>query len=272
MPVSVAEPAEEAAGRRARRVGSAAPVAVAVGPPCAAFAEPAAGGYCHRRRCGQRAPLPHWWRLLPFPKPAFAGARTVARVSDGRRPPWELVAVAGAVCRRADARRHCLALLFPCAPPRRGSHVGLGVGAVRPVPPPRQTASQKTRRPLSPLCQRTIDITFAAGSYGTTNSPARFQVGTGGSIDEPPVLTGSTPLPLPCFHRLTGNRAASGSMRDAPAENVRKMQGTPRVFQMRHPGPPRGGPLYDTIRKVICRDPDFGWSGALLSNGDFPST
>ena len=150
----VLEPAEEAAAFGAPSSSQCGPaVAVVVAAAVRGSRGARCRGCCHRRRCGQRAPLPHWWRLLPFPKPAFAGARTVARASDGRRPPWELVGVAGAVCRRADARRHCLALLFPCAPPRRGSHVGLGVGAVRPVPPPRQTASQKTRRPLSPLCQ-----------------------------------------------------------------------------------------------------------------------
>jgi hypothetical protein len=85
-------------------------------PPCAALAEPAAGGCCHRRRCGQRAPLPHWWRLLPFPRPAFAGAGTVARVSDGP-PPSVGAGGRGWCC--VSARGRAPVLLGPfCSPVR----------------------------------------------------------------------------------------------------------------------------------------------------------
>jgi hypothetical protein len=44
----------------------------------------------------------------------------------------------------------------------------------------------------------TIDITFAAGSFNPTTSPARGQVGTRGSIDEL-VLAGSTPVSATMF-------------------------------------------------------------------------
>jgi hypothetical protein len=118
-------------------------------------------GCCHRRRCGQRAPLPHWGRLLPFPKPAFVGAGTVARVSDGRRPPWELVAVAGAVCRRADARRHCLALAAECASaaalpgeaPWRAFRAATSVAAP-------SDGLWKTSNPAQPVMLRTSNITL----------------------------------------------------------------------------------------------------------------
>jgi len=130
------EPAEEAAVFGAPSCWQCGPaVAIVVGPLCAGAGGP--GVVAVRRRA----------RLLRSPLPVVAA--TVAAVANvrrsptggvccrfqdqrllvlellpacptARRPPWELVAVAGAVCRRADARRYYLALFVPlCASPAR---------------------------------------------------------------------------------------------------------------------------------------------------------